>query len=199
MALGSTLTFPVSIHAPTKGATDFNMSTIYILHVSIHAPTKGATLSGSGTAQRSGTFQSTLLRKERHYGNRQTPNPLIGFNPRSYERSDASVTPNGAFGGGFNPRSYERSDWLYMAIICVVKVSIHAPTKGATHLKCPTTLLLGVSIHAPTKGATMTEKSRSKGLFVSIHAPTKGATSEANVNVKENVFQSTLLRKERQH
>ena len=100
-------------------------------------------------------------------------------------------------------------------------VSIHAPTKGATHSgrtgfngKC-------VSIHAPTKGATgnslrlslismfqstlprrerrsMNDMDRS-GYTVSIHAPTKGATIPfIDVYRYGLLFQSTLPRRERQ-
>ena len=56
------------------------------------------------------------------------------------------------------------------------RVSIHAPTKGATgnsdHLPSGN----GVSIHAPTKGATSPALRRRWVSEVSIHAPTKGAT-----------------------
>ena len=56
---------------------------------------------------------------------------------------------------GFNPRSHVGSDVLVMQFIDVLhRVSIHAPTWGATNkttkYKCDTS----VSIHAPTWGAT---------------------------------------------
>ena len=59
----------VSIHAPTKGATDYREFWGIKTFVSIHAPTKGATPSGL---------------KDSYF--------LKSFNPRSYERSD-SIRP----------------------------------------------------------------------------------------------------------
>ncbi len=35
-------------------------------------------------------------------------------------------------------------------------ISIHAPVKGATHLKMKESHLFAISIHAPVKGATYT-------------------------------------------
>ena len=57
-----------------------------------------------------------------------------------------------------------------------ISVSIHAPTKGATHTRCPNALQKHVSIHAPTKGATFLFRGNTHSQGVSIHAPTKGAT-----------------------
>ena len=54
----------------------------------------------------------------------------------------------------FNPRSHEGSDYIADTKLYVKKISIHAPTKGATkpgrHRGHP----VRISIHAPTKGAT---------------------------------------------
>ena len=58
----------VSIHAPTKGATDFDRPSIFFLSVSIHAPTKGA------------TAPSALSRYCQSC-----------FNPRTHERCDFCV------------------------------------------------------------------------------------------------------------
>ena len=54
-----------------------------------------------------------------------------------------------------------------------------------------------VSIHAPTKGATVFSRSRSCKNPVSIHAPTKGATSTGWIAVGNNLFQSTHPRRVR--
>ena len=56
------------------------------------------------------------------------------------------------------------------------RVSIHAPTRGATH-QIPTSLPgVVVSIHAPTRGATDRGSLDYNVEEVSIHAPTRGAT-----------------------
>ena len=56
------------------------------------------------------------------------------------------------------------------------RVSIHAPTKGATGDHGAEGAGYRVSIHAPTKGATIAFKHGRVCIIVSIHAPTKGAT-----------------------
>ena len=76
--------------------------------VSIHAPTKGATLELVPISLKE-AFQSTLPRRERRGGGSGTPGK-----------------------DGFNPRSHEGSDQMAFTDAVWDKVSIHAPTKGAT-------------------------------------------------------------------
>ena len=101
--------FSISIHAPTRGATNMSVQIICIvlfqstlpreerqwwgvvctstIYISIHAPTRGATMVGCCL----------------HFNH-------IYFNPRSHERSDpvgGRLTVNYLY---FNPRSHERSD-----------------------------------------------------------------------------------------
>ena len=76
--------------------------------ISIHAPAKGATLFYR-LFYLSGQFQSTLPRRERH--------PFIGF---------AKAMSN------FNPRSREGSDRRNFVFGSNLRISIHAPAKGAT-------------------------------------------------------------------
>ena len=123
----------ISIHAPTRGATfccrhcyciciDFNprshegsdkseMGTRRCLHISIHAPTRGATM--------------IPVFRLRHF---------LYFNPRSHEGSDLSMQVQVHGSGNFNPRSHEGSDvtLLLKTLICL-RISIHAPTRGATN------------------------------------------------------------------
>ena len=65
---------------------------------------------------------------------------------------------------------------LFVAPVCFLIVSIHAPTRGATRIHTDLTMDIKVSIHAPTRGATRTEQIISVQAVVSIHAPTRGAT-----------------------
>ena len=120
----------ISIHAPTRGATDgqqvfldflryFNprshersddvpYALVLAIIISIHAPTRGATGSRcQNPTQRQ--FQSTLPREERR-SSMQTKAIFRNFNPRSHERSDQVKCFN---------RLGEH-------------ISIHAPTRGAT-------------------------------------------------------------------
>ena len=186
----------ISIHAPTRGATDsvfmmvipvifqstlprgerrrfssmqqrddyFNprshegsdpagSTNIRIEFISIHAPTRGATphvVYDILLYQ----FQSTLPRGERRIfyqiaaGNRKFQSTL----PRGERQS---LIPSGAVS---NP------------------ISIHAPTRGATHVFLLLCLLCPISIHAPTRGATSMLLLKKVCTPISIHAPTRGAT-----------------------
>ena len=71
------------------------------------------------------------------------------------------------------------------------RVSIHAPTRGATASTILVSLRVYVSIHAPTRGATVLTFSKSCLWIVSIHAPTRGATEYRGKERKEERFQST--------
>ncbi len=72
-----------------------------------------------------------------------------------------------------------------------VKVSIHAPTRGATLEVVERKDGEHVSIHAPTRGATPQSVLATGHIGVSIHAPTRGATRHGQDNQREEEFQST--------
>ena len=57
------------------------------------------------------------------------------FNPRSHERSDPNVQHMAESFTNFNPRSHERSDEDRIKKILSNRISIHAPTRGATSSK----------------------------------------------------------------
>ena len=107
---------PISIHAPTKGATSFSRIRSLIAVISIHAPTKGA----------------TLLDANMVYYN-------YNFNPRSHEGSDTIsiaavrftiISIHAPTKGAtramhgcplhcpyFNPRSHEGSDSFFFCFL----------------------------------------------------------------------------------
>ena len=119
-------------------------------------------------------FQSTLRRTERRYPPLTLHNQTH-FNPRSDERSDKVSRETFFLRLHFNPRSDERSDQRDHVRVVIHKISIHAPTNGAT---------LFVNYNIPIS-------------FISIHAPTNGATSINADIASHEVFQSTLRRTER--
>ena len=167
---------PISIHAPTNGATaaalsspvrspnfnprsdersDFKHIALLVpVSISIHAPTNGATTFTFCFLQLV-LFQSTLRRTERHIL-ACIKSMCVHFNPRSDERSDLLGLRYGrVITSHFNPRSDERSDGLCNVRLCLLSsISIHAPTNGATPSVyiCPSSRY--ISIHAPTNGAT---------------------------------------------
>ena len=98
------------------------------------------------------------------------------FNPRSHERSDLITRFSFVSITHFNPRSHERSDSFRLRTgTATSKISIHAPTRGAT--------LCGYA----AKGSSQ----------ISIHAPTRGATWPDIAFLTSFRFQSTLPREER--
>ena len=92
----------------------------------------------------------------------------------------------------FNPRTHEGCDFILLSLHCVSRVSIHAPTRGATSLKCDATTLqlLFQSTHPrgvrrPLVTALLLVDK------VSIHAPTRGATERKILLLMQIMFQST--------
>ena len=123
----------ISIHAPARGATAVQQAYPGAGRISIHAPARGAT----GRARQAGQrirFQSTLPRGER----RPEDGFLIelkNFNPRSREGSDASSLSSSGRPMDFNPRSREGSDFFGFLQLRFVRISIHAPARGATKIR----------------------------------------------------------------
>ena len=103
----------VSIHAPTGGATGRRTTTAVTAGVSIHAPTGGATTSACAPSSASTAFQFTRPRGARLW-------VLLKFLRRLRFQF---TRPRGARPGRF-PRASQ------------ARVSIHAPTGGATHPSC---------------------------------------------------------------
>ena len=120
----------LSIHAPTRGATQAVNASGELTELSIHAPTRGATMQNkrlqsfcnfqSTLLQEErpplknnmailAIFQSTLLQEERQSGANQNFR-IFSFNPRSYKRSDKGRLQCLPLYFSFNPRSYKRSD-----------------------------------------------------------------------------------------
>ena len=106
----------ISIHAPTRGATVVGITVVVDIAISIHAPTRGATRRRSGS-------------------------PLMGY---------------------FNPRSHEGSDRDQEVAVVLDHISIHAPTRGATVFAGLALVDGGISIHAPTRGATYVKDAEDK-------------------------------------
>ena len=127
--------YTISIHTPTKGATNEKGCIDFAFMISIHTPTKGAT-------------RSLII----------VTKTIIYFNPHSHEGSDLtagrclmnlskfqSTLPRRErlptylttvlIMCNFNPHSHEGSDLLYLVLIMIrLKISIHTPTKGATRI-----------------------------------------------------------------
>ena len=128
----------------------------------------------------SSPFQSTHPRGVRLLRGKTT-SPKRCFNPRTHAGCDAPRQENGASDSMFqstHPRGV-RPLRVY-ELLKKFKVSIHAPTRGATGAGGQGLQGQRVSIHAPTRGATYQNAYQTDGEIVSIHAPTRGATKGAS-------------------
>ena len=187
-----------------------------IHYVSIHAPTRGATNIGGNMAEKL-EFQSTPLREGR-LATFFVRTDWSCFNPRPYARGDnerelqtaPSFVSIHAPTRGATALRYGVTKYLWFqstplregrlidaATTCNRAVSIHAPTRGATNYQNTIQMTTTVSIHAPTRGATGQRHSSLVVVGVSIHAPTRGATNADKVENKGYMFQSTPLREGR--
>ena len=98
----------VSIHAPTRGATELSWKQLIAL-----------------------MFQSTHPRGVRHRQPRRGSRRVC-FNPRTHEGCDVLLRLMSFRHLSFNPRTHEGCDHGWRAVYQYVVVSIHAPTRGAT-------------------------------------------------------------------
>ena len=157
---------------------------------------RGERLRSAGNGFAPCTFQSTLPR-----GERQTQTirdcrctKFQSTLPRG-ERRQKWHEPQNLH--DFNPRSHEGSDAQLAQCCCNTRISIHAPTRGATsmhdrasvHFRFQSTLPRGERLHSV--------KLPYIGFLISIHAPTRGATRISWKKQGIVIFQSTLPRGER--
>ena len=116
-------------------------------------------------------FQSTHPHGVRRYSRRPSCPPSC-FNPRTHTGCDLWGLVYCGLTYSFNPRTHTGCDCrVGHGIVKPGRVSIHAPTRGAT--KHPDIIVIAdeVSIHAPTRGATIFFKDSLilSGLFQSTH------------------------------
>ena len=166
----------ISIHAPTRGATFVPKLLTSHQHEFQSTLPRGERRGGEQNENPCVDFNP------RSHEGSDSVCPCIGnhrvyFNPRSHEGSDfcifcnltspflfQSTLPRGerlwfrydqTAAGDFNPRSHEGSDCCQTALIQIIHISIHAPTRGATFLYHSIENDGSISIHAPTRGATL--------------------------------------------
>ena len=98
----------------------------------------------------------------------------------------------------FNPRSREGSDILCGRILLLdVLFQSTLPRRERQRGGWSSDGVLKISIHAPAKGATQTISVATATQVISIHAPAKGATKDSGISATSSKFQSTLPRRER--
>ena len=104
----------ISIHAPVKGATQYQLQYAQYQQISIHAPVKGAT--------KTPTIITQITKN---------------FNPRTREGCDLLMLNFSISFSNFNPRTREGCDLDAGRLVpFYIDISIHAPVKGATLTFC---------------------------------------------------------------
>ena len=195
----STWTFPKTLFQSTLPRGERRLQLRFSrwgIRISIHAPARGATTTTWQPRQTSYNFNPRSREGSDHDRGRCEGNG-DDFNPRSREGSDkawANLTNDELH---FNPRSREGSDSASLKVISPLKISIHAPARGATFSLRNNFRGWNISIHAPARGATRQVGTCRRYHCISIHAPARGATITEAINVLLDIFQSTLPRGER--
>ena len=141
------------------------------------------------------TWQAVLFQSTHPHGVRQiTFNALSkdeGFNPRTHTGCDSVSDSINVKVRRFNPRTHTGCDMQESKGFILQRVSIHAPTRGAT----PTLARRGfteLSFNPRTHtGCDLCKLSQLRAFQVSIHAPTRGATLLNALSNTEQMFQST--------
>ncbi len=99
----------------------------------------------------------------------------------------------------FNPRSHKGSDMYDIGSHFDPDISIHAPTRGATHFAIGS-FALPVDFNPRShKGSDDNDLGGWHKGEISIHAPTRGATLALQHPLQMIIFQSTLPQGERQY
>ena len=144
-------------------------------------------------------FQSTLPREERPVRRYSLPLISVNFNPRSHERSDNIQNLTFALTKRFQstlPREERLSFPCNISFHLIFQSTLPREERPQHYLIFKP--YARISIHAPTRGATTTGGSSTLTRAISIHAPTRGATMHPHNYELDSIFQSTLPREERQ-
>ena len=115
-------------HGVRLGINHFE-NIIYV--VSIHAPTRGATIILYNVSSCL-TFQSTHPHGVRPISLKKSWR-IKSFNPRTHTGCDHKFFHRRDYHPRFNPRTHTGCDEYVIETVCGDLVSIHAPTRGATH------------------------------------------------------------------
>ena len=120
------------------------------------------------------------------------------FNPRSHKGSDDTIISQSTTIFYFNPRSHKGSDRASVLLSSDQNLFQSTLPQGERQeIDKDPDKYLKISIHAPTRGATKRADKKSLMNEISIHAPTRGATARTLCTTAHFSFQSTLPQGER--
>ena len=189
--------FIISIHAPTRGATDFNILLCADKQFQSTLP-QGERLGRHLPSIHSKIFQSTLPQGERRPRHVVRSSKVEHFNPRSHKGSDLQGGLITYYILHFNPRSHKGSDCPFPAVFTLRTYFNPRSHKGSDPLPFFfRSHASSISIHAPTRGATKESRTAYRHHTISIHAPTRGATKGCKVIYLGDSFPSTFPKRAR--
>ena len=165
----------ISIHAPPRGATTSKITSGGADVFQFTPLREGRLLKQVGLEARF-LFQFTPLREGRRHSVRRRSKPArFQFTPLREGRLHLHriILRRSLF--QFTPLREGRPA-VSVRRPCSMRISIHAPPRGATLYYPPFGVIQLISIHAPPRGATGRQGKSSFYRWISIHAPPRGAT-----------------------
>ena len=178
----------ISIHAPARGGDAAYQLKIDALEISIHAPARGGRHISCGQIFHIKEFQSTPPRGGRPPWRSSGPSRAHNFNPRPREGGDIDKPP------------------CYVW----VRISIHAPARGATSINLlvmygsgfqstpprggrpvplgPVIAITDISIHAPARGATYAGGAGSQSVIHFNPRPREGGDGGAELSRRGGII-----------
>ena len=88
----------------------------------------------------------------------------------------------------FNPRSHERSDYESQVLNQLKRISIHAPTRGATYALYLMRAVFYFNPRSHERSDFIKVWKRRNYKMISIHAPTRGATRDCQLCRKQGLY-----------
>ena len=123
---------PVSIHAPSRGATIADGTTADAAACFNPRPFARGDATAAAAGGKELLFQSTPLREGRPADAAHAEGAALVSIHAPSRGATTSASTNGASSGGFNPRPFARGDLTIVEGEYIQQVSIHAPSRGAT-------------------------------------------------------------------
>ena len=164
------------------------------IHVSIHAPREGRRTARAISLSSTGFNPRPHARGD--FGSPLRSCAIKMFQSTPHTRGDEAGKPHLTGSLSFNPRPHTRGDPIGGINVLPQRVSIHAPTRGATFEKGLNVRDFKFQSTPPRGGRLRIQKvtlfrKTFHLTFVSIHAPARGATFMLANAREEFTFQST--------
>ena len=170
------LNFPISIHAPPRGATSSG-SSIVLIFLFQFTPLREGRRKRFLQLKTITTFQFTPLREGRRIACK-IPFCCGHFNSRPSARGDSHTEVEMEVHSNFNSRPSARGDGSCFLLFCRRFISIHAPPRGATLKSMDSSKSKTFQFTPLREGRPEHLPRQQPHCSISIHAPPRGATAK---------------------